>query len=416
MTQAHLMTQARRLDHCLACGNAALVPYLDLGAQPLANSYHDGRGAGPEFPLGSSYCPDCWHSQLTVAVDPALLFKHYIYVSGTTKTLVDYFRWFVDFSTARLGRGAPLSVLDIASNDGSLLKEFAAAGHAVQGVDPAENLAPLAEAAGVPTEVAYWSAATAARLGRRFDLIVAMNVLGHNADPLGFLTACGAALAPGGRLYIQTSQAEMVGRGEFDTIYHEHHSFFTTRSFAALCRRAGLHLVAGRKVPVHGISYLWEIAGGDAAADGSVAALEAYEEAGGYYRADTYARFGERVAETAAFVRDAVARFRGEGFAVIGYGAAAKGNTFLNFAGLDLDYIIDDNPMKNGLQTPGRNIPITGPEMLERETRPIACLVLAWNFYDEVMARIVARRSRGDDRFIRFFPSREVTAPPPRAG
>lgn len=405
------MNPARRLECCLACGAADPLPYLDLGDQPLANSYHDGGGAGPEFPLGVAYCPSCWHSQLTVAVDPALLFRHYLYVSGTTKTLVEYFRWFAGFAAGRACRAGPLAVLDIASNDGSLLKEFAAAGHAIQGVDPAENLAPLAEAAGVPTEVAYWSLETAARLGRRFDVIVAMNVLGHNADPLAFMEASGAALAPNGRIYVQTSQAEMIARGEFDTIYHEHHSFFSTRSFAALCRRAGLHLVSGRKVPVHGTSYLWEVAAEPTASDGTIEAMDVAEERLGYYDAETYTRFGERVVDTADFVTRTIADFRERGYAAIGYGAAAKGNTFLNFAGLDLDYIVDDNPMKHGLRTPGRNIPIVGPETLAQESRPVACLILAWNFYDEVMARIVERRQRDDDRFIRFFPEREIGAP-----
>src|SRR5271165_1803863 len=208
------------ITHCLACGGSHLDPYLDLGRQPLANSYHDGSAPLDEFPLGVSVCPDCWHTQLTVAVDPDLMFKNYLYVSGTTSTLS---RYFVDF-VLRTERDQPLTrplrVLDIASNDGSLLEKFKLRGHVVQGVDPADNLRSRSHAKDIPTIVGYWNEAALGQIGEQFDVIVAMNVLGHITYPAEFLALCGRALKPHGRIYIQTSQALMVKNGEFDTIYH----------------------------------------------------------------------------------------------------------------------------------------------------------------------------------------------------
>lgn len=391
------------MTNCLACGGERLSTYLNLGKQPLANSFHPPGTRLPTYPLAINCCSDCWHSQLTVAVDPDLLFKQYIYVSGTTKTLRDYFASFTELALTIAGASEPVDVLDIASNDGSLLAQFKARGHRVQGVDPAENLLPLARQAGIPTEVGYWSETMVARLGRRFDIIVAMNVLGHNADPLAFLNACRSAMKPGCRLWIQTSQANMIANREFDTIYHEHHSFFTARSFQRLADRTGLRVVSGRKPSIHGTSYLWTLAesGSD---DGSVAAIEQSEANSGVYDAVTYNDFAANARNTAEFVRRTLVGWRNQGYACIGYGAAAKGNTFLNFAGADLDYIVDDNPMKHGLLTPGRDIPVRPPDALREEPRPIVLLVLAWNFLYEIRTRVHAIRNRSQDRVLSYFP------------
>ena len=394
------------MDQCLACGGGNLETYLDLGTQPLANSCVEAPVDLPVFPLGIRLCADCWHSQLPVAVDPDLLFKKYLYVSGTTDTLRNYFAQFATTTEAQFGGHGPLKVLDIASNDGSLLAQFKARGHSVQGVDPAENLREASERNGIPTVVDYWSERVLRRLGERYDVIVAMNVLAHVSAPLAFLQLCREALRPGGRIYVQTSQALMLKNGEFDTIYHEHHSFFTVRSMLALAGRAGLRVAAIRHVPVHGTSYLFELTadrGGEAsgAADFDIGKQEI---AWGYYDRPTYAAFGQRALRTRERVRELVEWHRAGGYAVVGYGVAAKGMTFVNFAGLDFDYILDDNPLKVGLLTPGRNNPIYGPERLETEPRTVLFVVLAWNFYEEVMRRITQRRSDPRDAFLAYFP------------
>jgi len=405
------MSLSTALTRCLACGGARLEEYLDLGKQPLANSCHDGQDSLPTFPLGARVCLDCWHSQLTVAVNPELLFKHYLYVSGTTRTLQQYFTRFVERVEAAMRPKAPLRVLDIASNDGSLLAAFKLRGHVVQGIDPAENLRAVSMEKGVPTIVGYWNEAVADALGEQFDVVVAMNVLGHVADPAAFLSLCRRALRPGGRIYIQTSQALMVKNGEFDTIYHEHHSFFNVSSFTRLAARTGLQIQAIDHVPVHGTSYLVELGPGTGAQqqkeDFAIGRLEAEWR---YYQWETYAAFAARARTIKARVRDLVAWHRSAGYRLIGYGVAAKGMTFVNFADLDFDYLIDDNPLKVGLLTPGRNNPICGPDRLDREGERALFVILAWNFYDEVVERIRQRKRHPLDGFLSYFPNVAVTS------
>jgi SAM-dependent methyltransferase len=400
------MNNYTRLDTCLACGGSRLTPYLDLGEQPLANSYHDGKTKLDAYPLGVNLCGECFHTQLTVAVNPDLMFKNYLYVSGTTTTLSKYFEDFVLRAERDLGVGRPLRVLDIASNDGSLLEKFGSRGHTVLGVDPAENLRPLSEAKGVPTLVSYWNEDALNRSGGQFDVIVAMNVLAHITYPADFLALCRRALAPGGRIYIQTSQAMMVKNGEFDTIYHEHHSFFTVRSFLALARRAGLSVLEIEHAPVHGMSYLVQLTAnsGEGAANVADLAIGRVETDAGYYDTDTYERFASRALTTRDKVSEIVSWARAAGFTIGGYGAAAKGMTFLNFAGLDLDYIIDDNPMKVGLLTPGRDIRVVGPEHLKQDPSKTVFAILAWNFYEEIMRRIQAGRDNAADYYLTYFP------------
>src|SRR5580658_3982435 len=400
------MSDYRRLDTCLACGGSHLAPYLDLGAQPLANSYHDGKTVLDNYPLGVNLCADCFHTQLTVAVNPDLMFKNYLYVSGTTTTLSRYFEDFVLRAERDIGVERKLRVLDIASNDGSLLEKFKLRGHTVLGVDPAENLRPLSEAKGVPSLVSYWDEDALNQSGGQFDVIVAMNVLAHITYPADFLALCRRALAPGGRIYIQTSQAMMVKNGEFDTIYHEHHSFFTVRSFLALAARAGLSIVDIEHVPVHGMSYLVQLTAAADRAASNVRDLEVgrLETGAGYYDPKTYAHFTSRALTTRDKVTELVAWSRAAGYTVGGYGAAAKGMTFLNFAGLDLDYIIDDNPMKVGLLTPGRNIRVVGPDHLDEDGSNTVFVILAWNFYEEIMRRIRARRDNARNYYLTYFP------------
>src|SRR5665213_209521 len=393
---------------CLACGSSHLVTYLDLGSQPLANDYHDGTVDLASFPLAINKCESCYHSQLSHAVDPDLLFSDYSYVSGTTSTLSDYFNGFVASVESQFDY-AKLSVLDIAGNDGTLLAKFASHGHDVLNVDPAANLTTTSESNGVPTMCDYWGRDTWQSLDHPYDAIVAMNVLGHVSNPLEFLEGCGNALARGGRIYIQTSQCEMVERGEFDTIYAEHHSFFTARSFIRLAQRAGLIAQSVQKVDVHGTSYLWTLMLNENVS-GSVWKLLEYEVLHGYYCDATYRDFADKAERTANFLFQAVDEYRDHGYTPVGYGAAAKGMTVLNYADVELDSIIDDNPLKVGLLTPGRDIPIVPTEHLSTVNDPLCIVVPAWNFYSEICDRVARVRQRSDDVFIRYFPDHLIEA------
>lgn len=401
------MTQCTPLQHCLACNSGHLQTYLDLGWQELANDVHDGSIELGEFPLAVQYCTDCWHSQLTHAVDPDLLFKNYAYVSGTTGTLAKYFERFARDVSSTFGTRR-LSVLDIAGNDGSLLTQFAALGHDVLNVDPAENLKPLSEARGVPVLCEYWGVDTYLALPDVYDVIVAMNVLGHVANPHAFLIGCRNALADGGVVYIQTSQCRMVELGQMDTLYHEHLSFFTAESFLTLAARAGLTVQSVEIVPVHGESYLWCLSRGGES-DRSVDALLDYENEHGYYDADTYAEFGMGAESTATWLYQVVDVYRDADYAVVGYGAAAKGMTMLKFADVTLDCIVDDNPLKIGLLTPGTDIPIVNVEHLTTIEPPLCCVILSWNFAPEIIARVKAVRNRDDDIFVQYFPAKVIT-------
>lgn len=394
------------LLRCLACDSSSLRTYLDLGRQPLANDVHHGTVELAEFPLAVNFCGECYHSQLTHAVDPDLLFRDYAYVSGTTTTLAGYFEQFARDVDISFG-GKRLAVLDIAGNDGSLLSQFAALGHDVLNVDPAENLKPLSESNGVPVLCEYWGVDTYLALPDVYDVIVAMNVLGHVANPHAFLIGCRNALADDGRVYVQTSQRRMVELGQLDTLYHEHLSFFTAESFLTLVARAGLTVEHVEIVPVHGESYLWCLARGGES-DGSVAALLDYENDHLYYSNATYAEFGMKAATSATWLFQVVDEYRDAGYACVGYGAAAKGMTMLRYAEVTLDCIVDDNPLKIGLLTPGGDIPIVAVDHLVSIDAPLCCVVMSWNFWSEIIDRVKAVRNRDDDVFCRYFPQHEI--------
>lgn len=411
----------RPLARCLACGGAGLVPVLSLGRQALANSYHCGPDAGasapqPEYELALNRCPACYHCQLSAAVAPDLLYKHYVYVSGTTSTLRDYFAWFADRLLAAVPPGPDTAVLELACNDGSLLEGLRARGYDTVGVDPAENLREITRAKGLDVVCDYWGTETAERLGRKFAVQVAMNVLAHGPDPLDFLRACRASLAPGGRVFVQTSQAFMIDRGEFDTIYHEHHSFFCTRSMQALAERAGLRVVAAEHVPVHGTSLLFTLAA-DLPVEASVERMLAEETCRGLYHPATYDGFADSARRVRDRFAEIVAEHRASGYEAVGYGAAAKANTFLQWAAdraedeagrARLAAVVDDNPLKQGLYTPGTDLPIVPPQALAGIDRPVLHVVTAWNFRDEIVRRIRAVRDRQDDRFVAYFPEVQV--------
>lgn len=372
------------LNTCLACGGADLFPYLDLGRMPLANSFHDGSKELPTYPLAVQACRTCWHSQLTEAVDPHLMFDDYLYVSGTSETLRRYFESFA----ARFSPG--IRVLDIASNDGTLLRAFEARGCRTMGVEPCAQLVAQQIQTGLFSVPGYWNAETmawAVDLGK-FDVITAFNVLAHTPDPLTFLKLAKEALAPGGTIWVQTSQSNMVVDGTFDAIYHEHVSYFTPRSMLALARRAGLCPMAYEEPPIHGGSMLVGLSA-DILLDATFNKSPLYEGA-------SYEKFAINVRRTIDSVRQT-----GLSGPLVGYGAAAKGMTFLNATGLKLDKIVDDNPLKHGLLTPGSNIPIGPVEDLPKGEG--AVVVLAWNFWSEILGRIRKEHGSGHSA-VRFLP------------
>jgi len=395
---------AKELNKCLCCGSKRLKLVLDLNEQPLANSFKKtAEEAEPTFPLRLNICEECTHLQLSHAVNPDLLFKNYLYVSGTSQTLRDYFDWFAK-ETLTYAPNAT-TVLDIACNDGSQLNSFKSLGLKTYGVDPAENLHPLSNANHEVVCDYFTDKYTYHYKNKNLDIITAQNVFAHNSYPLEFLQQCKEIMSDSSVLFIQTSQADMIKNNEFDTIYHEHLSFFNASSMSALAQRAGLCLIDIRKTPIHGNSYMFVFK--KVAEDTSkVDAVLAEERILGLQDQNTYLAYADRAATIVEDLKQTIMHYRTLDYLIVGYGAAAKGNTLLNFGEIHLDYIIDDNPLKQGLYSPGMSTPVVPIAKLDdyAETK-VAFVPLAWNFFTEIRKNIKNKRDREGDVFIRYFPS-----------
>jgi SAM-dependent methyltransferase len=380
-----------------------------LNDQPLANSYtNDINAKENKYPLVLNLCDACFHLQLSHAVDPAIIYKDYAYVSGTSQTYLNYMEWFANW----VGENLPgrTSILDIGCNDGSQLNYFKALGYDTYGVDPAENLHAISNQ---NHDVTLGFFDDDFILDERVDIIISQNSFAHNPDPLRFLENCRKNLVRGGHIIIQTSQANMIVNGEFDTIYHEHISFYNINSMNELCERAGMHLYATIKTPIHGISYIFVISDSESSPF-TIQNHIAMEEAARLYNKGTYFQYAEKCKWLAQAFSDLIHTKRLDGYTCIGYGAAAKGNTFLNFSKVKLDLIVDDNPLKQGKFSPGMKIPIVSiDQMLEflenQRDDKVLFIPLAWNFYDEIYAKIKAKRNVTSDQFVKYFPVIQVS-------
>ena len=396
------MSDYRILDRCLCCDSTDIEILLNLNNQPLANSYHKEDEVLDEYPLGVNICNNCYHIQLTHVVNPDLLFKDYLYVSGTTKTLHDNMKWFVDYVLETTIWGKGNSVLDIACNDGTQLNYFKEKGFKTFGIDPAENLHELSS----KNHKVICDYFNADKFHRQFDVITAQNVFAHNSNPKEFLEHCDELMHEESVLYIQTSQAEMILNNQFDTIYHEHVSFFNINSMNELVKRTNLTLTDVIKTPVHGISYLFRLTKNTFAGRRKVFNEIEVERQRGLLSKKTYNEYTKNITKLVSDFKELIENSKREGFELIGYGAAAKGMTFLNFADVKLDYILDDNKLKHHLYTPGTNVPIKPNGFLKqyKENDKILFIPLAWNFYNEIQERILKTRDNKNDWFLRYFP------------
>ena len=386
------------LDKCVACGGSNLEQFLDLAEQPLANNYHDGTGGGESFRLGLNLCTDCYHTQLPVSVDPKAMFDHYLYVTGTSQTLRDYCDWFAQFVTDReqITHG---NILDIACNDGTQLDSFRKLGWKTFGVDPAKNLFDIALEKGHMVRNAYWPISYP-----QMDVITAQNVCAHTPNPLDFLEGVKKALTVNGTAYIQTSQSQMYQRNEFDTTYHEHISFFSANSMKTLAERAGLVLTDIHITPIHGDSYVFVLKHQGAIVKSSVTETIRKEGTEGRHNTMFYKQFGINAESIVRKLKDLVTRCQQEGTPVVGYGAAAKGMTVLNANDIQLDWIVDDNQLKQGLLTPGTNIPIKDKSSLDIDEH-IVVIPLAWNFFNEIRANVEEVRQDKSTQYVQYFPN-----------
>ncbi len=373
---------------CLACGSWSMRSCLDLGVQPPANEFKNSETENETvYPLGVDLCKNCHHLQLNYFIDPDLMFKNYLYVSGTSDTYREYLTWFAN----KVGKAGD-RVLDIGCNDGTQLDMFKAIGCETWGVDPAENLWPVSS---VKHNVTLGYFDDNYEPGVMFDVMNAQNVFAHNRNPLGFLVRARRFMHTETRMYIQTSQADMVANGEFDTIYHEHINFFNVLSFKKLAERAGLVLLDVIKTKIHGTSYMF-VVGLYGEPDPRVECEMEREEAAGLHTAATYNTWAANCHAFSVKVRADLA-----GKYVVAYGAAAKGNTMLNFLKFKPQVIIDDNPLKQGKFSPGIRAPVMGSEYLKSlaPEQPVVFLPLAWNLFDEIKNKILNIRNNPIDSF-----------------
>lgn len=402
------MSYVKENNNCLACGSDNIHTALDLGTQPLANSYKDSiEEPKARYPLGVRLCRNCFHLQLSHTVDPEIIYKNYLYATGTNQTIQNYSKWFADFCLESCTSAK--TVLDIGCNDGTQLDYFKAMGVDTYGIDPAENLHDRSSK-NHTVVCDFFGPSAVDKLNKiDYDIIVAQNVCAHNPDPHGFVKTCSELMSDNTVLFIQTSQADMVLHNEFDTIYHEHVNFFNANSMNELARRVGLNLVDVIKTPIHGNSYIFVLSK-RSANQHRVQNILDLEEANGLLNINTYDRWSETVYKNVNQLISTINQHRRQGFTLVGYGAAAKGNTLLNFADIQLDVIVDDSPLKQGKFTPGTNIPIVSIEYLQRqgEDAKLLFVPLAWNFFKEIKSKIQSVRSSPNDHFVKYFPEVEV--------
>ncbi|MGH9153110.1 MAG: methyltransferase domain-containing protein [Acidimicrobiales bacterium] len=402
---------------CRSCGGTGLEVFLSLGKLPLPDAFLSAEAlAGPEprFPLDVAVCPRCALVQITEEVPPEKLFvENYLYFSSFSDALLRHARDHAEGLMASRRLGPDRLVVELASNDGYLLKNFAAAGIPVLGIDPAPEPAAAAEAAGIPTLREFFGVDLARRLvadGRRADVIVANNVMAHVPDLNGFVAGMAVLLADDGLITVENPYVrDLVDHGEFDTIYHEHFCYFSCTSVDTLVRRHGMFLNHVEYFPdLHGGTLRWHTAKRE---DPSAAVREhlAEERRRGVDTPAFYRDFAARVEKIRADLVSLLRELKDGGARLAGYGAAAKATVLLNYAGIGtelLDFIVDRNVHKHGLHMPGVHIPITGPEAL-LERAPDYTVILAWNFRDEIVAQQAEYAARGG-RWVVPIPAVEV--------
>ena len=400
---------------CLICRNAKIESVLNLGHQPLANKFMDTSEKPPSYPLEVYRCLHCSHTQLNYIVDRESLFRNYIYESGTSQTLRDDFKRIAQTYTRRLAKLNP-TVLELACNDGYQLDEFKALGWKTYGVDPARNQVEKAIAKGHTIDCKFWGVEPCTLVdGVELDLILAENVVAHVANPVGFIRTCADVMTDNTLLVVQTSQAHMYANNEFDTIYHEHVSFFTVRSMAQAAKNAGCTLVHVYKSAIHGVSYVFEIKKGVFPVPDSLVLQD--EIRLGLYTHNFYEKYAFSINALKERCLGVLKTYSESGYHILGFGAAAKGNVFLNYIfdsspnPLAPKFVVDDSTLKQGKFTPGTNIEVVGSDKLSGYVgKKVVIVILAWNFADEIIRRISKRFPSGVDyECVQFFPSFKVT-------
>jgi SAM-dependent methyltransferase len=404
---------------CRFCAAALQQSVVDLGMSPLTQSF---LGAGqlndmePFYPLRVYLCERCLLVQLQEYVPPEHIFGDYAYFSSYSDAWLRHARSYVAMVVERLGLDGGSRVVEIASNDGYLLQYFVERGIPALGVEPARNVAEVARAKGIPTLNEFFNQTTAHRLveeGGRADLVIGNNVLAHVPDLNGFVAAMAVLLAPRGVITMEFPHVvRLIEENQFDTIYHEHFSYFSLLTVEQIFAAHGLTLFDVEEIPTHGGSLrIFARHAADTArpVGPRVADLRRRERGAGFDRPDRYVAFAEQVKETKRKLLEFLISAKRRGESVVGYGAAAKGNTLLNYCGIRsdfIDYTVDRSPHKQGKFLPGTHIPILHPDEIAR-TKPNYLLIIPWNLKDEITEQMSYIRE-WNGRFIVPIPEVRV--------
>jgi SAM-dependent methyltransferase len=392
---------------CRFCGAPLGRVFCDLGMSPLSNNYLDPGFAAsdePRYPLCAYVCDRCLLVQLESFETPQQIFSDYAYFSSYSDSWVAHARDYAAAACARLALGPGSTVIEVASNDGYLLQHFRERSIPVLGIEPAANVAAEAERRGIPTLVEFFGCAVAERLrreGRRADLLVGNNVLAHVPDLNDFVEGLARLVADDGVITMEFPHLlRLMLENQFDTIYHEHFSYFSLLTAEKVFAAHGLTLFDVERIPTHGGSlriYACRAQSGRATPSPRLDALRAEEQAAGLGRVEGYAAFAGQVREARRGLLELLGGLKRAGKRIAGYGAPAKGNTLLNYCGIGtetIDYTVDRSPHKQGKLLPGSHIPIFAPEKVA-QTKPDFLLILPWNIKDEVMQQMAHIRAWG---------------------
>lgn len=382
-------------------------PYIDLGKLPLSNNLlTTAMDKSERYPLQVVLCDNCGLSQLSIVVDPKILFSRYVYRSSISKGYVNHCRMMAIKLKERYGFTSASSMIDIAGNDGALLKEFKREiGLKILNVDPAENLSTISRTAGIPMLNAFWSLETAKRIHNgsgygKVDLITATNVIAHVDDITDFMKGIKLILTPGGVCILEFPYLiDFIENGEFDTIYFEHLSYMSIKPLKLLCEKVGLKITDIEKFDIHGGSLRVHIR------HDHLHEMISKENELTY---DVYKEFSRKAVESVKNFYKGIYELKRDGNSIAAFAASAKGNTLLNTAMIDwgfINYIVDETPEKIGCYSPGTQIPIVS--MLElKENPPSYLVILSWNFADEIIEKCLAAGYQG--KFIIPIPEFKI--------
>ena len=408
------------LPRCRFCGAALDRTFVDLGMSPLCEEFVPAERLDemePFFPLHVRVCGRCDLVQLPSYVPPEEIFGEYAYFSSYSTSWVEHARRFVEAVVDRLGLGAGSFVVELASNDGYLLQHFADTPIRTLGIEPAANVADAARERGIPTLTEFFGADLASRLVAdegHADLVIGNNVIAHVPDLNDFVAGVEVLLAAAGTATFEFPHLlRLIDGLQYDTIYHEHFSYFSFHTISRVLEAHGLEIYDVEELLTHGgsLRVYAQHRDGPHQTTRAVAALLVREESEGFSSPERYTRFAEDVKESKWALLELLIRLRREGKQVVGYGAPGKANTLLNYCGIRtdlLDYTVDRNPYKHGRFTPGTRIPIHPPELIA-ETRPSYIVVLPWNLVDEIAAQLAFVREWGA-KLIVPIPTAKVLA------